>query len=392
MPQLRTTLASLLLALPLAGALPATAGPVPADVADPHFHEESVPGSPEQDRPTAPADEEPEDATGGTPLGTADQITFGIAPAGEEGADDRVSFRLELEPGASHDDYVEVTNYSEETITLALLASDGTVTAEGNFDVLPSDVAPEAAGAWIDIADEVELEPMGSAVVPFTITVPEDAVPGDQPAGIVASLRSAGSDEQGNAVSLDSRAGARVHLRVAGDLAPALAVNDLRAEYRPSWNPFAPGTVDLTWSVANEGNVRLGAAQVAGVEGLLGLGGGEAVLEGPREVLPGQSATQTASVEAWPTFRLGGEVSVTPVVVGSDEVPGDLLSAAAGTVALWAVPWAQLAVLALVVGVVVLVLVRRHRARARLEAALAAARAEGAARTDVHDPEVAATR
>lgn len=368
MSHLRTTVASLLLALPLAVVVPAA-----ADVADPHLTEESVP-----DGGTSVPAPPPEDATGGAVRGTADQVTFGIAPSGPDGADGRVSFRLELEPGARHTDHVEVTNYSEEAITLALLASDGTVTDGGTFDVLPSDVAPEAAGSWIEIAESVELEPMGSAVLPFTITVPEDALPGDQPAGIVASLRTVGTDEQGTAVSLDSRAGARVHLRVAGDLAPALAVEDLRAEYRPSWNPFAPGTVDLTWTVANEGNVRLGAAQTAGVTGLLGLGGGEAVVDGPREVLPGQSATQTVSVEAWPTFRVGGQVSVSPVVVGSDEVPDELLSAAAGSVALWAVPWAQLAALVLVAGLVVLVVVRRRRARARLEAAVAAARADAA--------------
>lgn len=368
MSPLRTTVASLLLALPLAVVLPAA---VHADVADPHFTDES-------DGATSVPAPVPEDATGGAAPGTADQVTFGIAPAGPDGADGRVSFRLELEPGASHTDHVEVTNYSEEAISLALLASDGTVTDGGTFDVLPSDVAPEAAGSWIEITEGLELEPMGSAVVPFTIAVPDDALPGDQPAGIVASLRSVGTDEQGAAVSLDSRAGARVHLRVAGDLAPALAVEDLRAEYRPSWNPFAPGTVDLTWTVVNEGNVRLGGAQSAGVSGLLGLGGGEVVIDGPREVLPGQTARQTASVEAWPTFRLGGEVSVAPVVVGSDEVPGELLSAAAEEVALWAVPWAQLAALALLAGLVALILLRRRRGRARLEAAVAAAREDAA--------------
>ncbi|WP_152190781.1 WxL protein peptidoglycan domain-containing protein [Georgenia satyanarayanai] len=351
-------MASILLALPAAVVVLPTA--LPTDVV------------PSDDVPATDS----RDATGVVP-GTADQVTFGIAPAGPDGADGRVSFRLELEPGASHTDHVEVANYSEEPITLALLASDGTVTAGGNFDVLPSDVAPEAAGSWVEIEDAVVLEPMGSAVVPFTVTVPEDATPGDQPAGIVASLRSVGTDEEGSSVALDSRAGARLHLRVAGDIVPALGVADLRAEYRPSWNPFAPGTVDLSWTVENEGNVRLGAAQVARVTGLLGLGGGEVAVDGPREVLPGRSATQTASVPAWPTFRLGAEVGVTPVVVGSDEVPGELL-AAVGTVSLWALPWAQLAVLVLVAGLGVLVAVRRRRARARLEAAVAAARAEAA--------------
>ncbi|PYF98287.1 protein of unknown function [Georgenia satyanarayanai] len=376
MTTLRTTVASVLLALP--AAVVAVPVALPADVADPHVTEEAVPDV----TPSDGGEPDPRDATGDVVPGSAEQITFGIAPAGPDGADGRVSFRLELEPGASHTDHVEVANYSEEPITLALLASDGTVTAGGNFDVLPSDVAPEAAGSWVEIDDEIELEPMGSAVVPFTVSVPDGATPGDQPTGIVASLRTVGSDGEGSSVALDSRAGARLHLRVAGDLVPALAVGDVQAEYRPSWNPFAPGTVDLSWTVENEGNVRLGAAQVASVEGLLGLGGGEVAVDGPREVLPGQSATHTASVEAWPTFRHGVDLRVTPVVVGADEVAGALTDATA-SVALWTVPWAQLAVVVLLALAVVTGVRRRRRQEAAVAAAVAAARAEALRSDDV---------
>src|SRR5699024_7766773 len=80
-----------------------------------------------------------------------------------------------------------------EDVTFALLASDGVVGESGAFDLLPSDVEPTDTGAWIDIEEEVALAAGESAVVPFTITVPEDALPGDHPGGIVASLSTAAS-------------------------------------------------------------------------------------------------------------------------------------------------------------------------------------------------------
>ncbi len=115
--------------------------------------------------------------------------------------------------------------------------------------------------------------------------MPADATPGDHPAGVVAAPARAEGD--GSAVAFDTRVGARLHLRVAGDLAPALALTDLRATYEPSWNPFAPGALRVEYSLANEGNVRLGADTQAGVAGLFGWNASEVVAPAQREVLPG---------------------------------------------------------------------------------------------------------
>lgn len=293
-----------------------------------------------------------------------------------------------MEPGESHEDHVEVTNYSEQTVQFALLASDGVITDGGTFDLLPTDTEPVDAGAWVEIAPELELEPLGSAVVPFTLSVPDDALPGDHPGGIVASLSSVGEDDAGNAVTMDTRAGARIHLRVAGDVIPSLGIDDVRLDYRHSWNPFAPGTAELTWDVVNDGNVRLGAEQAADVAGLLGLGGGTVNIEGVREILPGQSAPQSAMIEAWPVFRLTADLTIAPVLVGTDDVVGPL-SASVTSVTVWAVPWVHLTLLVLV-GAVVIVLVRRRRKRrATFAAALEAARKEGARDTG-RDPALTA--
>ncbi len=309
------------------------------------------------------------------------RVTWGVVPATAEGADGRVSIRAEVEPGEEHRDFVEVTNFSERPVTFALTASDGVVVETGEFDLLPESAEPVGSGAWISVDDELALEAGSSAVAPFTVRVPDDALPGDHPGGIAVSVRTAGEDDQGNGIALDARVGVRLHLRVAGELAPAVEIADLTAAYRPSWNPFRPGTVEVSWTVANTGNVRLGSAQEVTVTGPFGIGTGatgERAAE-QREVLPGQrSREESLTTEAWPLGRLTAEVVGEQGAVGEDVVEAALREVRA-EVRFLAVPWVHLALL----GVLVLLgggwwWRRRARGR-RLAAVVAAARAEGAA-------------
>lgn len=305
----------------------------------------------------------------------SDHVTWGVAPADEEAADGRISFRYELDPGDVVEDHLEVTNYSDRTILFDLVSSDGTIGPEGAFDLLPSDAEPVSSGAWIDVQETVEIEPEASAVVPFTLTVPEDALPGDHPGGIAASVSRVGETDEGPMVGFDTRVGARVHLRVSGELAPQINVSDLTATYEASANPFQPGTLHIDYTVVNDGNVRLGSAQTLAASGLFGISAGVdgAVLAEQREVLPGQDtrvSTEVAGV--WPLGQLRSTVSTQQLVVGEDVVDVPLTGSQA-TATTWAVPWPQLILLALVVGLVAW----RQRLRKRRRLALERARAEG---------------
>lgn len=115
-------------------------------------------------------------------------VTWGIGPATADGPDERVSFRLELEPGSEHSDHLAVTNYSERAVSFELTASDGVVSEAGDFGLLPDTEEPADAGAWIEVPEEVTVPAGESSVVPVTISVPEDALLGDHPAGVAATL------------------------------------------------------------------------------------------------------------------------------------------------------------------------------------------------------------
>lgn len=314
-------------------------------------------------------------------------ITWGIEPADGEGEPDgRVSFRMTLDPGESVTEHVLVTNYSEQPVTFRLVASDGVVGESGAFDLLPSDAEPVDVGSWIEITEEVAVEAGLSALVPFTLTVPEDATPGDHPGGIVASVAQDAGDDGGPQVGVDTRVGTRIHLRVAGEIQPVATITDLTTRYETSWNPFEGGTLHVDYTIVNDGNVRLGSIQQYEVSGPFDLSpGGEGpsgtVVGQQREILPGQDAQVSTTVDGvWPLAQLTTTVSGFLQPVGEDVVGATMPEPSAQST-VWAVPWPQLAVLAVVVLVVVALVLRRRRRRARFASALARARAEGAAQT-----------
>lgn len=310
---------------------------------------------------------------------TARGTTWTIEPADAEGNDGRISLRHEIEPGRSATDLVQVTNFSDHEATFRIYASDGVITADGVFDILPPDSAPEAGGSWISVDDqpagaavEITVAASESTTLPISIEVPDHATPGDHPAGVVAELVN-----QSGGVTMQTRVGTRVHLRVAGDVVPSLTIQTPTADYRPSWNPVQPGSTVVDYTITNEGNVRLGGTPEFEIGGPFGWGSLAVTGADHREILPGQSVSGRVVLDGvWPLGPTSLSASVTPVAVGDDIVNGPLTSAQTET-SFWAVPWIQLAILLLLV--LALWWRRRRKSRsekstqARIDAAVAAA-------------------
>ncbi|RKR88359.1 uncharacterized protein DUF916 [Micromonospora pisi] len=306
----------------------------------------------------------------------ATPVTWGVAPSGKSGPNGRSSFTYKLDPGAVLTDYAAISNYSAQPITVDVYASDALTTATGAFDLLPAAQKPTDVGSWVafEPAYRRMVIPSKSRMdVPFRIRVPENATPGDHAGGIVASIASPESDDQGNRVRVDRRVGARIYLRVTGEMLPALSVEQTEARYTGNLNPFGPGSLTVTYRVRNTGNVRLTGRPQVHVAGPLGLGSGTTQLADLPELLPGGVFTTTVRVDRIrPLVRLDLDLGVMPVPVG-DQGIGTTMASRSATV--WALPWPQLVLLLLIV-VASWLMIRRRRAIAR---ALADARAQGRA-------------
>ncbi|MFJ7073078.1 WxL protein peptidoglycan domain-containing protein [Streptomyces sp. NPDC098781] len=296
--------------------------------------------------------------------GSPGRTTFGVQPSAAKKPDARPNFSYGATPGALVKDHIAVFNYGTKPLTLRVYAQDAFTTADGGFDLFAAKHKPTDAGSWIELRkDQVKIPARSRVIVPFTLTVPAKATPGDHTAGIVASLSAAGADDKGSKVALDQRVGARVYLRVAGALTPRLAVEDLRTVYDGTANPFGTGSATVTYTVRNTGNVRLAAHQTVTVRDGLG---GTAEVSGPRdlpELLPGDSVAVTAKATGvLPAFRDTTSVTIDPEPVRGD-IQHRILPRVTATEAFTAVPWAFLALLLVLATAVTLVLIRRHRRR-----------------------------
>ncbi|TBN58293.1 hypothetical protein EYE40_13315 [Glaciihabitans arcticus] len=291
-------------------------------------------------------------------------VTWSVAPATADGPDGRAWVEQKIAPGDSVTEHLAVRNLGKTATTFALSAADGYFTKTGRFNMLQADQQSVAAGTWISVVDDVLIEPGATAVIPFTISVPANATPGDHAAGVAASITSSGTTEDGAQIGVNSRVGFRVMTQVTGDLAPALTVTDLDADYSPSWNLFSPGTVDVSYAAQNTGNTQLTFGE--SVDGV----------STPRgDLFPGDSRTvATEPIRTWPLGPITMEVAV------ESTVPSDGSLAVAPvtrSVVVWAIPWLHLAVLLGVAIVITMLVLGRRRNSAKLERLLDEARAEG---------------
>jgi hypothetical protein len=296
----------------------------------------------------------------------ADAVSWSVSPADETGEDGRVAIEHELDPGESVEEHVIVRNLGVGDVVFSLSAADGFYTDAGRFDMLASDQESTDSGTWITIPDDVEIPAGGSSVVAFTITVPENAEPGDHAAGVAASVISVKTDDSGSTgVGVESRVGVKVITRVAGEIAPAFAVTDVQTDYRVDPNPFEAGDLTVTFDVQNTGNTRMDAAGTLDVAGQQVAFPAEG--ERPQVLLPGETRSFTLKAAGvWPLVLVAGDLTVAPIAASLD---GETLAVESSTTSLtvWALPWPQLLVLGGVALLVFALLWNRIRARRRVE-------------------------
>jgi hypothetical protein len=280
--------------------------------------------------------------------------------------DNRTSFSYNVNPGGKVEDTLVVANHGKSPLALGVYTADGYTTESGQFDLVTRDAKSVGVGSWVRAArDSVTVPPGKSVSVPFTVSVPANATPGDHAGGIITSLVQASDTET---INVDRRLGIRIKLRVGGDLKPTMAIENLHVDYTGSANPFAKGSATITYTIHNTGNAILSAQPTAAVSGPFGLFKTQAkAAEGevPQSLLPGESWKMTAKVNGvTPAVRLASTATITPLITDASGSTTSLKPVQVTSHG-WAVSWTLglLVLLVLAIAVAGPVLLRRRRAR-----------------------------
>ncbi|MDP3003947.1 MAG: LysM peptidoglycan-binding domain-containing protein [Candidatus Azambacteria bacterium] len=162
-----------------------------------------------------------------------------------------------LEPGDVQQEGVLTVNNSAERKTMLVYAVDSTPSTGGAFACAQASVTAKDVGAWITLEkSEVTLDPGTNELVPFTISVPQNASVGEHNGCIVMQEKKEKADGK-SGVSLSFRTGLRVAITIPGELERKLEIVGFTVTKRDD------GSFLLHPLVKNLGNVSIDAdAQV----------------------------------------------------------------------------------------------------------------------------------
>jgi len=254
----------------------------------------------------------------GAPLKPGDEViqSWTIVPGGDG---QRAYFSYDSDGGVTIKDSVSVQNYGNVPLNLRVYATDGFNNPDGSFALLSGDAKPTDVGSWIALAQENVTIPAGKQLlIPYTITIPAGADPGDHVGGIVASNEMPTKPGKTNTLLVFRRTGVRLYLRVRGQLRSNLSTEAFRVSYDGGLNP-ADGKVRVRFRIANLGNVRQAGTYRLTVKGAFGTGKHDLGERAFPELLPGQSIELAEDVRGVPAlFVAKASVTVTPAA-GGDE-------------------------------------------------------------------------
>ncbi|MEA3344153.1 MAG: LysM peptidoglycan-binding domain-containing protein [Patescibacteria group bacterium] len=158
-----------------------------------------------------------------------------------------------LEPSAIQEEGILLVNNTEEQKTLQVYAVDSMVSSGGAFACKQMAEPKNDVGSWIELEElEVTLDSGTSEIVPFTITVPQNASVGEHNGCIVIQEKKEKVEGQ-TGMTLSFRTGLRVAITIPGQITRKLEITGFSIESQKD------GGFLLQPSVKNLGNVSIDA-------------------------------------------------------------------------------------------------------------------------------------
>ena len=280
-----------------------------------------------------------------TPDETAagDAGSFAVQPSGPNGPGGRDYFIYTLKDGQTFGDTVGISNLGTKPATFAVYATDARNTTDGSFSLLREEDKPKDVGSWVELgATQYTLEPGKRVDIPFKVTIPANATPGDHVGAIVAQeIADPNKPNDGIGLNVRVRIGARIYVRVDGLVNPSLAVEAFAMAYDTPGSPFTGTDAHISYTLTNTGDIRLSPTAFLKLGGAFGLGEHTVADRPIPELLPG-SSIQIAEVvhNVRPYLRLSAKLVV--------QQPSELVVVRT-SIDEWAIPWLGVAVVVLLV-------------------------------------------
>lgn len=305
-----------------------------------------------------------------------ESVGIAIAPVDSKGRDNgRSRFTYQVDPGQEIKDYVRVSNVGTSKLKVTVFATDAYNADNGDFALLDTVEEPTGAGSWVSFSGKPTLTlTLGrgkSTTIPFTVTVPADATPGDHPAGILASATTAGD------LTVERRIANRMYVRVSGDLQPSLTVSSISGVHHGGLNP-ADGSAAVTATITNNGNVALEGVVTLSATTWFGIGVGSTAREELSELLPGNTRTVSFELDGVPQVGYATVTMLLQSAISGDAPDPGPLPVVEREVFVLAIPWAVAAALLLSVGGSLVLRWRRARDDRRAAEWIAYTEAEAA--------------
>ena len=312
-------------------------------------------------------------------------VTWSVLPATPTGVDrSRNLFNYGIvKPGSTILDHVEIVNHSKQSAAFSIYGTDATGTSPQNaLLLLSAGKKPTDIGSWVTFpggASELgTIIPGGKAIVVlFTVKIPLLATPGDHTGALVAAVGIPKKTANGLAVVENYRIAVPIEMRVPGALRAGIQVQSMSGGFSVPLNPAGSGTATISYTVANVGNVKQTGAQEVTVTGPFGE---KATVHPPKlpTILPGDSIRVTVPVSGlYPAGPMTAKVTVTPSWPPRTIALTSALKPVNGSASLFAMPWALLGLILLLIaiGFAVWWLLRWRRREHQAEVSAAAARA-----------------
>lgn len=176
---------------------------------------------------------------------------LGIFPTDfkEDDPKTRSWFVYTLKPNGEVSSSVTIQNKGKEKAQLRIYPVDATSNKDGAFTLF-SQGTKNDVGGWITLnTDQVEVEAGSKITVPFTLTIPPLATPGDHVGGIaIESKEDLNLSTSG--VKLVQRLGVRFYITVEGERVENLSIKNIKVTE-------SGGQTYLSYSLANTGNMNL---------------------------------------------------------------------------------------------------------------------------------------